>query len=117
MGLQDTAKFKEWIKSCLAYTQWFGEALEEISEPIMPRIPVSPQRALNYQVVFKACFRSLPPDIDITIVESEVDATILSCTRCSDSDLSKGTPPASLRGSVHDLPRSSTQTADARIIG
>ena len=103
--------------SCLSYTQWIGEALEERTGPITLRVPVSSQRAFNYQVVFKARFPPLPPDIDTIIVERVVDATILSCTRCLDSDLSKGTPPASLRGSVHDLPRSSTQKADARIIG
>ena len=115
--LHDTAKFEEWIMSCLRYTQWIGEELEEESGPITLRVPVSSKRALNYQVVFKACFPPAAPDVDRTIVECGIDATILSCARCLDSDPSKGTPPASLRGSMHDLPRSSTQKADARIIG
>ena len=115
--LQDTAKFEAWIMSCLTYTQWSGEALEERSKPITLIVPVSSQIARTYKVVFKACFPPLPPDVDRTIFECTVDATILSCTRCLDSALSKGTPPASPRGSLHDIPRSSTQKADARIIG
>ena len=51
----------------------------------------------RYEVVFRAHF-ARSPDEDIPVY-----AAIVSCTRLLPSDPSKGTPPASERGSVLDF--------------
>ena len=109
--LETPEPFCEWVKDRAEYLHLADEAIEETSEPVTLSINVGSYKTRRYEVVCRAHF-AISPEENIL-----VDATIVSCTRLLPSDPSKGTPPASERGSVQDLTQTSLHNVYSEVIG
>ena len=109
--LETPEPFCEWVTGRAQYVCLCNEAVEDTSGPVTLSIKVGSYTTRRYEVVFRLHFATSPdPNIP-------VDATIVSCTRLLPSDPSKGTPPASERGSVQDLTQTSLRNVYSEVIG